>query len=73
MRELGTAARHLPFQRITKAVGLYGQKKQVCLTGKVFRSRFSRLFRGREMHIAIGDINRRARGRAVAAQSLPFN
>lgn len=72
MREKLIAAGYFPFQVVPQSVRLDAQQHQIHFTGKVFRSRFDCLLCSGEVHVAIGNINRRAGRFAIAAQASPL-
>ena len=72
MGEERVAARDLPFQIIAQGVRFNSQQEQVILPREVFRGRFSRLGRSREMHIAICHVDGGTGGFALCAQGGPF-
>ena len=72
MGEERVAARDLPFQIIAQGIRFNGQQEQVILPCEVFRGRFCRLGRSREMDITICHIDGGTGGFALRAQGGPF-
>ena len=72
MGEERVAARDLPFQIIAQGIRFNGQQEQVILPCEVFRGRFCRLGRSREMDITICHIDGGTGCFAFRAQGGPF-
>ena len=64
-------ARGLPFELVAEAFCIDHREHEIALPDKMFGRCLARLFGGREMNIAIGQINRRAGEGALRNGFIP--
>lgn len=72
MREQCSAARHLPFDAFAKRDQIDFNNDKTRLSGKMLVERVLKLFGGRQVDIAIGEVHRRAMEDAIRSKLRPL-